>query len=95
VLPSNGATIAEDLAGAEKDFAYANAALRQGDLATYAQDIAAAEALVADATKLAGTGATTTTTTVPGGHGTGGHGTRTTTSGTTTSTTTLSTTGTS
>lgn len=86
VLPSNGATIAQDLAGAEKDFAYANAALRQGDLATYAQDIAAAEALVADATKLASTGATTTTTTAPAKHGAGA-GVPTTTTGTISSTT--------
>jgi uncharacterized protein len=62
-LPTQHGTIAQDLAEAEQDFSYANAALRQGDLATYQNDIGAGEALVAVATKLAGTGTTTTTTT--------------------------------
>lgn len=85
VLPTNGATLAQDLAGAEKDFLYANAALHQGDLATYQQDIAAAEALVTAAADLADVGAPKPTTTLPGkSHGTGGttppNGTTTTTS---------------
>jgi hypothetical protein len=60
VLPTQRGTIAQDLAGAQQDFSYANAALRQGDLATYQNDIGAGEALVALATKLEGTETTTT-----------------------------------
>lgn len=60
-LPTQRATVAQDLAGAQQDFSYANAALRQGDLATYQNDIRAGEALVAVAAKLAATATTTTT----------------------------------
>jgi uncharacterized protein len=60
VLPNQNNTIAQDLAEAQQDFSYANAALRQGDLATYQNDIGAGEALVALATKLAETETTTT-----------------------------------
>jgi hypothetical protein len=60
VLPTQNNTIAQDLAEAQQDFSYANAALRQGDLATYQNDIGAGEALVALATKLAETETTTT-----------------------------------
>ncbi len=52
-LPTPHASLAHDLAGAQLDFADAKDALRQGDLATYQQDIAAGEALVAQAAKLA------------------------------------------
>lgn len=68
-LPTSRGTLAQDLAGAQQDFADANAALRQGDFATYQSDLDAGEALVAQAAKLANststttTGATTTTTT--------------------------------
>ncbi len=67
VLPTPHGSLAHDLAGAQLDFADAKDALRQGDLATYQQDIAAGEALVAQAAKLAPTppttaGKTTTTT---------------------------------
>jgi hypothetical protein len=61
VLPTQHNTVAQDLAEAQQDFSYANAALRQGDLATYQNDIGAGEALVALATKLAETETTTTT----------------------------------
>ena len=61
-LPTQHNTVAEDLAEAQQDFSYANAALRQGDLATYQNDIGAGEALVALATKLAGSETTTTAT---------------------------------
>jgi hypothetical protein len=60
VLPTQRGTVAQDLAGAQQDFSYANAALRQGDLATYQNDIGAGEALVALATKLEGAETTTT-----------------------------------
>jgi uncharacterized membrane protein (UPF0182 family) len=62
VLPTQHSTVAQDLAEAQQDFSYANAALRQGDLATYQNDIGAGEALVALAAKLAGTGTTSTAT---------------------------------
>jgi hypothetical protein len=63
-LPSQRASLVQDLDRANQDFAYADAALKQGDLATYQNDIRAGEALVALATKLAATtGATTTATT--------------------------------
>jgi hypothetical protein len=62
-LPSQRASLVQDLDRAEQDFAYANAALRQGDLATYQNDIRAAEANVALAAKLATPATTTTTTT--------------------------------
>jgi hypothetical protein len=62
VLPTQHGTVAQDLAEAQQDFSYANAALRQGDLATYQNDIGAGEALVALATKLAEAGTTTTAT---------------------------------
>ncbi len=61
VLPNQHNTVAQDLAEAQQDFSYANAALRQGDLATYQNDIGAGEALVALATKLAEAETTTTT----------------------------------
>ncbi len=61
MLPTQHNTVAQDLAEAQQDFSYANAALRQGDLATYQNDIGAGEALVALATKLAETETTTTT----------------------------------
>jgi hypothetical protein len=67
-LPSQRASLVQDLDRANQDFAYAEAALRQGDLATYQNDIRAGEALVAVATKLAGTAGaagTTTTATTP------------------------------
>jgi hypothetical protein len=60
-LPSERASLVQDLDRAEQDFAYAEAALRQGDLATYQNDIRAGEALVALATKLATPTGTTTT----------------------------------
>jgi hypothetical protein len=59
-LPTQHGTVAQDLAEAQQDFSYANAALRQGDLATYQNDIGAGEALVALATKLAEAETTTT-----------------------------------
>ncbi len=63
-LPSQRASLVQDLDRADQDFAYAEAALRQGDLATYQNDIRAGEALVALAAKLATpTGTTTTATT--------------------------------
>ncbi len=61
VLPNQHNTVAQDLAEAQQDFSYANAALRQGDLATYQNDIGAGEALEALATKLAEAETTTTT----------------------------------
>jgi hypothetical protein len=60
-LPSQRASLVQDLNRAEQDFAYADAALKQGDLATYQNDIRAAEANVALATRLATTTTTTTT----------------------------------
>ncbi len=63
-LPTQRANLAQDLNRADQDFAYADAALKQGDLATYQNDIRAGEALVELATKLATpTGTTTTVTT--------------------------------
>jgi uncharacterized membrane protein (UPF0182 family) len=62
-LPSQRASLVQDLNRADQDFAYADAALKQGDLATYQNDIRAGEALVALATKLAATTGTTTTAT--------------------------------
>ncbi len=62
-LPSQRASLVQDLDRANQDFAYADAALKQGDLATYQNDIRAGEALVALATKLAATTGTTTTAT--------------------------------
>ena len=62
-LPSQRASLVQDLDRANQDFAYADAALKQGDLATYQNDIRAGEALVALATKLAATAGTTTTAT--------------------------------
>jgi hypothetical protein len=64
-LPTQHGTVAQDLAEAQQDFAYANAALRQGDLATYQNDISAGEALVELASKLESSETTTTTTTAP------------------------------
>jgi len=58
-------SVAQLLAGAQQDFALANAALKQGDLVAYAQDIAAGEALVAKAAQLAGPPTTARTTTEP------------------------------
>jgi len=57
-------SVAQLLAGAQEDFALASAALKQGNLVDYSQDIAAGEALVAKAAQQAGppTGTTTTTT---------------------------------
>jgi len=54
-LPSARAksAVAKYLAEAQQDFSLANAALRQGDLATYQSDVQAGEALVALAGKLA------------------------------------------
>jgi hypothetical protein len=86
-LPSQRASLAQDLNRADQDFAYAGAALRQGDLATYQNDIRAGEALVALAAKLAGTAATTTTAT------TSRPPTSTTTTATTTTTTTVTSSG--
>jgi uncharacterized membrane protein (UPF0182 family) len=63
-LPTQHGTVAQLLAAAEQDFADANAALRQGDLATYQADIAAAEALVEEAAAKSA-GSPTGTTTVP------------------------------
>jgi hypothetical protein len=80
VLPTQHGTVAKDLAGAQQDFALANAALKQGDLGTYQADTEAGEALVALATQLvtpppqttttkpAARGRTTTTTTRAPGH---------------------------
>jgi uncharacterized protein len=63
VLPTAHSSVAKELAGAQQDFADAKAALHQGDLATYQQDIAAGEALVAQADKLIQSSTTTTATT--------------------------------
>lgn len=79
-VPSNHGSVAQDLAGAQQDFADANAALRQGDFATYENDLDAGEALVAEAAKLVNASTTTTTSaggrsTTSGRHSTGGaHG---------------------
>jgi uncharacterized membrane protein (UPF0182 family) len=64
VARSKGA-LAKYLAEAEQDFALANAALREGDLATYQSDLQAGEALVALAGKLATSTTTTTKASVP------------------------------
>ena len=61
VLPTPHSNVTKDLAGAQQDFADAKAALRAGDLGTYQQDIAAGEALVAQADKLVQPTTTTTT----------------------------------
>jgi uncharacterized membrane protein (UPF0182 family) len=70
-IPAN-ATISQLLAAAQAQFANAQAALRNGDLATYQKDNQAGQADVAQAAKLAGVGAASTTpagsttTTAPG-----------------------------
>jgi uncharacterized membrane protein (UPF0182 family) len=68
--PAKG-TVASDLAAAERYFMLANAALKQGDLASYQSDIRAGEALVAQADQLASTaaGATKRTATARTGAG--------------------------
>jgi uncharacterized protein len=63
VLPAPHGNVRKDLSGAQQDFADATAALHQGDLATYQQDIAAGEALVTQADKLIQSSTTTTATT--------------------------------
>jgi len=64
--PSRHNSLEQDLAEANQDFAYADAALKAGDLGTYQADNRAGEALVALAYQLATKpGATTTTTKAP------------------------------
>ena len=67
-VPTPHETVAQYLATAEQDFAYADAALKAGDLGTYQNDIRAAEAAVADAYNLeqARKKPTTTTTSASG-----------------------------
>lgn len=60
-LPTPHGSLAQDLAQAQQYFALANAALKQGDLGTYQNDIRAAEAEVALADQLATATVTTTT----------------------------------